>query len=1255
MMSKRFLFVSKGSFSKAEGEESGEYRRAAALALVLSQLSALFMCIVLGMTLTSDDVHAVVWEPEIEISTDAGIESQYNPSMAIDGETVHVVWQENGPGRRDIYYRRFNGLEWEQDMEISVENASEHQRVPSVAADSGMVHVVWVEDAPGGWALFYRRFNGTSWEPETEICGNTVAFVQPAIAVDGERVHIAWADERDGDPDIYYIYFNGTNWQPEQQISTEIMPEMEVDPSIAVDGSEVHVVWKEGDIGDIAYRHFDGSAWQPELIISTDSMMEPQYYPSIAADAGNVHVVWADFEDGDQDIYYRHFDGIAWQPEVELSSDVSVEDEFKPTVSVYGDGIYVAWEGESVSGDLDIFYRQYDGSSWQPVEEISTDAKWTTQHSPSLAVNGYAIHAVWWSRISFDNDITYRRNDWIVWQPELELSVDDAPASQSNPTVAVDSNAVHAVWEDLRDLDSDIYYRFFDGSDWQLELEISSDIGTEAQNTPSIAADLGQVHVVWQDEREDEDIYYRHYDGISWMPEQDISEDGGTEGQKAPSMAVDGDRVHVVWLDWLDGDADVYYRYSDGVSWQPKMEISTDVGNENQYDPSIAVDGNEVHIVWQNDGGGDPDIYYRHFDGTVWQPEMEISTDVGSELQIRPAIAASGGKAHAVWQGEGDADYEIYYRLFDGMTWQPEIEISTDVAYEAQYKPSIASEGEEVHVVWEDGGDGDLDIYYRHFNGTDWEPELEISTDSGSEQQTTPSIAVYGGYVHLVWVDFEDGDGDIYYRRTIEEALPDYIPWDSTPSSPQLVMPGGSYPINAKVKNIGKRNATSTSTIAFYNETERDFPFQSYTVGSLDSSEISSNFQAVWNAPNSPGLHNVTIEVDYEYDILELNETNNTQTIQFIVPAIPPPANLSASVVNVTDIMLEWDPPDSLFLSHYLVYRETDQREFDFSNPIYNTSRDSQPLRTNWTDIDATGTSSPTEYYYVVRAVSSFGMNSITSNTAGKWTRSFREGRNAFSLPLEPFVDRKVSWYSENIPGTEFIRWMNTTGHWVTHYPSTGEGVNDIPAIMGDSYEISLSSEIDFTFCGYPASMIRFQEGLGDSILFRKSLSAQVEGSDTNLSWWAVAGVSRYLIFRSQERVGLHNLSMPPIASTTETYWADQGIIGNQRSEDYYMVIPEDSFGRLGSSTYSVGVFTVEYQSGSDSFALPLKPVQTHSLDWYSDNIPNVVGIIHLVKGYWRLHARDMPEGVYDAEVFQAEGLQVSIGGPTTTYTFIGY
>ena len=369
---------------------------------------------------------------------------------------------------------------------------------------------------------------------------------------------------------------------------------------------------------------------------------------------------------------------------------------------------------------------------------------------------------------------------------------------------------------------------------------------------------------------------------------------------------------------------------------------------------------------------------------------------------------------------------------------------------------------------------------------------------------------------------------------------------------------------------------------------------------------------------------------------------------------LPPPTNLSTAAIG-DDVYLDWDASASPNVDYYLIYRSVDQREFEFTSPVYNTSGDPQPLRTNWTDFGAAAPGSPREYYYVVRAASSYGGKSTTSNTAGKWTKDMLQGLSAFSLPLEPYVIHNISWYADNIPNTEFMRWMDSSGHWVTHHTSQGAGVDDTQAKVGDGYEISLASPTNFTFCGYPASMIRFQEGLGDSIAFRKGLTAQESGPDVVLAWSHASGSAEYHVFRSTERNGLHNLSLQPIATvpSSQNSWTDVGLL-SLPGEHYYIVMSVRPDGELGSSTYTVGVITVEYQSGSDTFAPPMK-IDIHSLDWYCDVIPNVVGMAYIVDQVWKFHAREMPEGVYDMEVLQGEGYQISFNGSTTKNTYVGY
>ena len=103
------------------------------------------------------------------------------------------------------------------------------------------------------------------------------------------------------------------------------------------------------------------------------------------------------------------------------------------------------------------------------------------------------------------------------------------------------------------------------------------------------------------------------------------------------------------------------------------------------------------------------------------------------------------------------------------------------------------------------------------------------------------------------------------------------------------------------------------------------------------------------------------------------------------------------------------------------------------------------------------------------------------------------------------------------------------------------------------------------------------------------------------------------------------------------------------------MVVPELSTGEIGSSTYTIGVWTASYNRGYNMMGLPLKLDTKYCIDWYCDAIPDTWGInyYNIPEQRWMWHKRAMQEGIYDADVMMAEGYQISTTA-TTKYSFVG-
>jgi hypothetical protein len=385
----------------------------------------------------------------------------------------------------------------------------------------------------------------------------------------------------------------------------------------------------------------------------------------------------------------------------------------------------------------------------------------------------------------------------ITWDPIEEISIDKRIEYQRYPAVAADGGKAYAVWADNGDKDYDIMFREHDGAAWQLEEEVNVDDRDIDQFVPDVAADGGTAHVVWHDPTNgDYDIMYRKKSGAVWGPLEEMSSDVATEIQQNPVVAASGGKVYVAWQDGREGDWDIYFRYHDGVAWGSVQEVNIDAGTEAQTLPAIAAGGGRAYVVWENAAGGaDKDILLRVFDGASWGTILEVSQDSSGEVQNVPDVAYDAGKVHVVWEEFRTTDRDIYYRSWDGSSFSSIQEISVDSGTEFQDMPAVAAEFGKVHTVWVDRGDGDWDIVYRQHDGSSWLAPQEISADTGSENQWYPDIAADGGVVHVVWEDQGDGDNDIFYRRGSEG-----IPIDTTPPDILDVFLNGStmqtYPLS---------------------------------------------------------------------------------------------------------------------------------------------------------------------------------------------------------------------------------------------------------------------------------------------------------------------------------------------------------------------------------------------------------------------------------------------------------------------------
>lgn len=230
-------------------------------------------------------------------------------SLAVDGARVVVVWRDLTPGNSEIYLKAStdHGATWSSMKRIT--NNAGTSFYPSVALNGTTMHLIWQDDTPGNNEIYYRKSTdfGATWAAAKRLTDNAGDSTYPAMAVSGSVIHAVWQDDTPGNNEIYYKKStdNGATWSAMKRITNDAG--ISAYPSITVNGSNVHMTWDDTATGDseIYYKKSeDGGATWLKAKRLTDNTGN-SYRSAVAANGLKVDVTWVDETPGNAEIYYK--------------------------------------------------------------------------------------------------------------------------------------------------------------------------------------------------------------------------------------------------------------------------------------------------------------------------------------------------------------------------------------------------------------------------------------------------------------------------------------------------------------------------------------------------------------------------------------------------------------------------------------------------------------------------------------------------------------------------------------------------------------------------------------------------------------------------------------------------------------------------------------------------------------------------------------------------------------------------------------
>ncbi len=249
-------------------------------------------------------------------------------------------------------------------------------------------------------------------------------------------------------------------------------------------------------------------------------------------------------------------------------------------------------------------------------------------------------------------------------------NISNNPGQTANgPQIAFDTTGhALAIWQENNSTTSksNIYARYFDGTDWSATATNISNNPAQAAQFPQIAFDTtGNALAVWQENNSinsASNIYARYFDGTDWSATATNISNNPDQYAYNPQIAFNtNDNALAIWqeVNSITNLTNIYARHFNGTDWSA---TATNISNNTaQYanNPQIAFNTNDNAIaVWQenNSSTNSTNIYARYFDGTDWSATAtDISNNTAQAAQFSQIAFDTTGNALAVWSEYNNA------------------------------------------------------------------------------------------------------------------------------------------------------------------------------------------------------------------------------------------------------------------------------------------------------------------------------------------------------------------------------------------------------------------------------------------------------------------------------------------------------------------------------------------------------------------------------------------------------------------------
>ena len=555
----------------------------------------------------------------------------------------------------------------------------------------------------------------------------------------------------------------------------------QTDPAVTWDGQQYVVAWSDKrEISQHIYAarvRFDGEVLDKQGIL-TSGTNGIQAYARIASDGGSSLVVWQDSRGTSNDIYGCKLgqDGLVGRtyPISALS-----DNEEMPDIVWNGSTFTVVWcdYRNMASYNSDIYGCRVSKSGIKMGKEFIVSCNVNllvgasgAQRAPRITSFGTGCLVVWEdSRNSSDSSDLYcaRVNPSGTVLDTSGIAICREAGDQELASVGFDGTKCLTVWRNRSGRLPKAARVSIDGNVLDTDSITLSSAAAGSGGTATVGKN-GDFLVVWNS------LSVMNSDVIGVMVT-----DGGSlrsPGATTLSLAHDdqldissadvGSQYAVVWSQKVNGSYDILgmlMSYSgEPLLSEPVNLTSKFAGDQTQ--PSIAWNGSRYLLVWcgnENVASNGWDIRGLILDAALKPVSSNaISISTSQEDQARPSVASNGSNFFVSWEDSLYAVSPNYYTDLFGTAVNADGSVAKSTAALCmatgdQRYPRVASNGTDYLVVWEDHRSGTATYANRVSSaGALLGLNTEIKLPATTTYQTVPDVCFGGGNYLVVWSDW---------------------------------------------------------------------------------------------------------------------------------------------------------------------------------------------------------------------------------------------------------------------------------------------------------------------------------------------------------------------------------------------------------------------------------------------------------------------------------------------------------------------